>query len=328
MLAEVQKAIVDRILGSPDKRSGEFLYFCPRCEHHKNKLSISYTKNKFKCWVCEYSGSDIKFFIKAYGTYEDLKQCEAYSEHASLDTVKALLFSDVVESAKNKSCNLPNEYKFIYYSRSQLAQEALDYLLNVRKITEQDIYKWKIGICETGNLRGRFIIPSFNDKGYCNYYIAQGFLPDTKYKWLYPPDIMKYNIIFNELEIDWDKPVYLTEGGFDAIHLATNVIPLLGKTIPKKDGIYSKLIEKLVVYKPKVYVCLDIDIVNGQKINRSLNVAKDLLRYNIEDVEIIEPKGKDFGELNKEEIQDCANHAYRVSSMMDLVEHELYLIGF
>ena len=36
--------------------------------------------------------------------------------------------------------------------------------------TKQDIIKWKIGYCFSGEYRNRIIIPSFNDNGDCSYF--------------------------------------------------------------------------------------------------------------------------------------------------------------
>lgn len=328
MLADIQKQIVDRLLGSFEKRNTEYLYNCPQCLSNKKKLSFSFIKNKYKCWVCLYSGSDINSFIKEHGTYEDLKRCIAYTDHTSLESIQKLLFTkEEKESAINKSCFLPKEYKFIFYSNSDIAKKALDYLYNVRKITETDIYLWRIGICETGDLRDRIIIPSFNEEGYCNYYVAQRF-DDGPYKWLYPRDIMKYNIIFNEYNIDWSQDIYITEGIFDAIKIKNNVIPLIGKTIVKKDNIYSKLLEKIIVYKPRIYLCLDTDNVKGRMINRSFGIANELLHYGLEDIWIMDPYPyKDFGDIPSEYLEEFKNIAYKIESSVDIIEHELMLLS-
>ena len=45
-----------------------------------------------------------------------------------------------------------------------------------------------------------------------------------------------------ENQINWDEPITLVEGVFDAMAVKRNVIPLLGKFIPKKlnENIYKK----------------------------------------------------------------------------------------
>ena len=39
----------------------------------------------------------------------------------------------------------------------------------------------------------------------------------------------KTNFIFNEHFVDWNKPLFLVEGVFDAIMLRRNAVPILGK---------------------------------------------------------------------------------------------------
>jgi hypothetical protein len=45
-----------------------------------------------------------------------------------------------------------------------------------------------------------------------------------------------------ENQINWDEPITLVEGVFDAMAVKRNAIPLLGKFVPKKlnDTIYKK----------------------------------------------------------------------------------------
>lgn len=321
------KKIVDKILGSSDKHSGEYLYFCPKCNHKKKKLSINFEKDKFQCWVCEYAGKSIYNLIRRFGAYEDIKEYCSYSDTVSLSSVYNLFFSkDQEEKRVVTTCSLPDEYEFILYSKTKLADKAINYLIN-RGLNESDFYKWKIGICESGNYACRIIFPSFNSIGNCNFFVARGFLEDTKYTYLYSK-VEKTKVIFNEINIDWDNPIYITEGLFDAMKFGKNAIPLLGKTIPVDDNGYSKLLEKLIVYQPKIYLCLDSDLVKGSIVNRSISVANQLMSYSISNVEIIDPSPyKDFGDIPKEKISQFISHKTNVTSKFDLIKKQIDLLG-
>lgn len=320
------KKIIDKILGSPDKSSDEFLYFCPKCSHHKKKLSINYSKNKFKCWVCEYSGKSIYNLIKRYGDHDDLKDYHILTDSVSITDIQSLIFKKGAEEKRVTTCALPDEYQFILYSDHRIAKQAIDYLIT-RGLSEEDFYRWKIGFCESGHYAMRIIFPSFNSAGNCNFFIARGFLEDTKYTYLYSV-IEKSDIIFNEINIDWEKPIYITEGIIDAIKIGRNSIPLIGKTISVNDKGYSRLIEKCIIYKPKIYLCLDSDVVKGNIINRSIKVADRLMAYGIEDISIIDAYPyKDFGEIPKEKINLFLDNKTKISNKFDIIEKQISLLG-
>lgn len=325
---EEKKQIIEEILGEYEVRAGEILFYCPNCFHKKKKLSFNFTKDKFQCWVCEYSGKSIRNFVKKYGTYEQLKAFSSLENYVTLDSVYQSIFGQKEKILHTATCQLPKEYEFIYYASGKFARDALTYLTITRNLSEQDIYKWRIGICKTGDYANRIIIPSFNSAGNCNYFVARGIYPDTKYTYLYPK-IEKSQIIFNEININWNEPVYLTEGCFDAIKIGDNAVPLIGKTIPIDSEFYSKLIEKLVMYKPKIYLCFDTDEVKGSHINRSIKVAELLMSFALEDIEILDPSfvgKKDFGELDDIEKKIVMSNPQRVKSKFDLLEKQISMI--
>ncbi len=297
------------------------MYFCPRCSHRKKKLSINFKKLKFKCWICEpkFSG-DLEYLIKHYGTYEDLKEFSYITKSISIETVQKLLFPEQKKVKIVNTCSLPDEYQFLFSkSKSKTSIDALNYL-HKRGITDEQIFKWKIGICETGDYYNRIIFPSFNDKGYCNFYIAQSYQEDPKYKWLYPK-ILKSHVIFNELNINWKEDIFITEGIVDAIKIDNNVIPLNGKSIVFDEQYYSALVDKLLIYQPNVYLCLDTDKEKGKYINRSIKVAEILLKFGIKNIYIINPfPYKDFGEIPVNDVKDFFKSAKKIESFFDLLE--------
>ena len=59
--------IIEDFLGSYFKSKNEFLFYCPKCKHHKPKFSVNFDKNVFKCWVCDYNGRNISHLVSSYG---------------------------------------------------------------------------------------------------------------------------------------------------------------------------------------------------------------------------------------------------------------------
>ena len=79
--------ILKNFLGPCYRSSDEYLFRCPKCDHHKNKLSVNIEKDKFKCWICDYRGSAVESVDLPEG-YKTLVNNE------SLSTLPARRFLD------------------------------------------------------------------------------------------------------------------------------------------------------------------------------------------------------------------------------------------
>ena len=125
--------------------------------------------------------------------------------------------------------------------------------LKRRGITKGDILRYGIGYCDEGLYSNRVIIPSYNSDGELNYFVGRDiYKGGMKYK---NPPISK-NIIGFDLFINWDEPIVLCEGVFDAIAIKRNAIPLFGKTVPKL--LMKKIYEKCT---NTIYILLDRDAI-------------------------------------------------------------------
>jgi DNA primase len=157
---------------------------------------------------------------------------------------------------------------------------------------------WKIGFCKEGRYAGRIIVPSFDNRGNCNYFISRSYV-GHRMKYLNPP--VGKDIIFNELYIDWDEPVVLVEGVFDAIVAHRNAIPILGSTLREE----SKLFQAIVVHDTPVYLALDEDAI--KKRNYIIRLCK---KYDV-DLRIIDTSNsEDVGAMSKEEFRSRKSMAY------------------
>ena len=114
------------------------------------------------------------------------------------------------------------------------------------------------------------------------------------------------DIVFNELFIDWDEPVILVEGVFDAIVAGDNAIPILGSTLREK----SKLFQALVRHDTPVFLGLDPD---ADKKTRQM--IKSMLQYDLE-LFIIPVEGhEDIGSMTKGEFVERKNNAAMVGEV-------------
>ena len=141
----------------------------------------------------------------------------------------------------------------------------------------RDIIRYNIGYCESGLYASRIIIPSYDSVGELNYFIARNIF-DGGMKYKNPP--VSKDVIGLELFINWDEPIVLVEGVFDAISIRRNAIPLFGKTIPK--SLERKIIENNV---KDIYISLDNDALqDALKIcERFMKQGRNVYMIDIED---------------------------------------------
>ena len=280
--------IVCDILGSPRRMSQEYLFFCPYCGHHKRKMSVNFSKNAFKCWVCDTRGKNIYRMIRKFGNYQQRQRWLELDGRLDLSEFDKL-FMVLNDEEEIQTIDLPTEFVSLCNKHlPKSSKPALDYL-HGRGLTMKDVYNWKIGYCPSGEYGGRVIIPSFNDSGDINYYIARSYVG---HKWKYKNPPASKNIIFNELSMDWDEPIVLVEGVFDAIIAGHNAIPILGSTLREE----TKLFQMIALNDIPIYVALDSDA--SVKKNK---IIKKLFKYDIEAYEIDTSDIEDVGSITKGE---------------------------
>jgi hypothetical protein len=281
MVNELLVNVVNSILGSGKRTArGNQSYSCPFCHHHKPKLEINFTENKngdnpWNCWVCGKKGKKLLTLFKQIDVSPEI-----------LSQLKTLTKSNSYEEdiSINNIVELPKEYK--KFSNDIISKHALHYLKK-RNITKQDILKYDIGYCDYGLYKNMIIIPSYDNTGKLNYFTARSFEEDPFIKYR-NPDVSR-DIIPFELFINWDLPIILCEGPFDAIAIKRNAIPLFGKNIQ------HELMKKIVTSRvQKIYIALDNDAIK-----KALEFCELLLNEGKE-VYLVELDGKDPSEIGFE----------------------------
>jgi len=298
MLEHKKRQVINSVLGSAHRVGQEHLYASRCCGHHKPKLSINFEKGLAKCWACDWATKDLGRIVSRWGrpSHKDTwAQFTGLSDGGSLDD----LFRE--EEKELQRVELPEEFKTLTGRPSIYDRAPRDYLAK-RGLTEEDILKFRIGYCSSGEYEGRIILPSFSIDGYCNFFTSRTYGRD------WPPyknGPGGKDIIYNDLTIDWAKPITLTEGVFDAVVAGENAVPILGSTL-RKDGIlFSKLVSKGSI----VYLALDPDADK-----KALQIAKDLLEYGVEIYKIDVNPYKDIGEMTKEEFATRKNEAQPITA--------------
>lgn len=282
--------IIKQALGHSYRSGGEFLFHCPFCNHHKPKLSLNVEKNVYKCWVCDASGRNIRRLVKKFGNWSLLKEWDRFSRKIDFSEFDEKLLFEISDEEEQQVVQLPKEYQALHKREVPLTlRRPLNYLRS-RGLTDFDLAYWKVGFCEKGIYKDRLVVPSFGDSGSPNYFITRAF---DKSVWpAYKNPKASRNIVFNELFIDWDQDIVITEGVFDAIVSGPNSVPLLGSTMTEN----SLLLRKLIENDSTVYLALDPDAYE-----KELKIMKLLLDFEVEVFKVDLSGFNDLGEMPKNE---------------------------
>ena len=300
-----KREILKKAFGRPWFSGGEMLFHCPKCDHDKKKMSVNIDKNAFKCWICGYSGSKISYLVSKHAP-------EYYAEWSSIaeevDLSKYEFIFDEPEELPDQVINFPQEFKSLTGPKTGDKKKALEYLYS-RDITDLDILRWKIGFCDFGEYQGRVIIPSFNRKGQLNYFVARSYTDDwMKYK---NPRASK-DLVFNDLNIDWDDDIVIVEGAFDAIR-HKNCIPILGSSLRENH----KLFQKICRSKREVFLALDEDAKS-----KEFSIAKKFREYGVASKSIPVNPYPDLAEMPRDEFLTRKQNADFITDL-DYLEYKL-----
>ena len=279
--------ILESFLGRCYKSGEEHLFKCPRCRHSKNKLSINVNKGVYKCWICDYSGLKLEKLVRRYSDRTDYQRWLDLTNTVDIASFDSLF--EQVEVKSIKSVELPESFQTLCTDYRYELKKPLRYLKS-RGVSNEDILKWRVGFCSSGAYADRIIIPSFDDSGELNYFIARSYSGQyPKYK---NPPVSK-DFVFNGLMLDWESPVTLVEGAFDAI-IADNSIPLLGSTLSERSRLFAHIVKNC----KEVYLALDSDASY-----KELKIMKKLMEYGIMVYKIDTSGYEDVATMTKEVFQ-------------------------
>lgn len=272
---------LENVLGKSKRTAkGNRSFHCPFCQHRKPKLEIKVVdspdgSNPWQCWVCGTKGRTIRSLLK----HLNLTRAEAES---ILQYVKR---GEEQEETVKKAIRLPEEFESL-----ELAPHSSIYANRVRKylyargLTDIDFVRYGIGYCMSGKYADRVIIPSYDENNILNYFVARS-LESKPYLKYINPDVNKSDIIVFENLVNWDEPIILCEGVFDAMAIRRNAVPLLGQNIS------PALMKKIITSScPDIYITLDRDAVK-----RALKHCETFLNMG-KRVFFIEPSEKDPSE--------------------------------
>ena len=289
-------SIVEKILGKGRRTSGNnYSFFSPFISHYKPKLEIDLTvnnngENPWHCWVSNAKGRSI------ISLFKKVKAGKQYLDDLNkILKTKNLYIKNKTET--KEELVLPKEFIHLYQFpkikdiqvKMQMRQ-ALNYLKS-RGIGRTDILRHGIGYCSNGSYSGRIIVPSYDENFNLNFFVSRSIFEEDTLKYKNPK--WSKDVIGFDCFIDWDEPVTLVEGVFDAITARYNAVPLFGKIIQ------PKLRERILLRKPtKIIVALDNDAYLD-----AIKISSSLLSDGI-NVSIVQMQSKDINEMGFNNFSD------------------------
>jgi len=283
--------LLESVLGSSKKTSGDnYAFYSPFVDHYKPKLEInirinSKGNNPWHCWISDEKGRSIKTLFKKLRVSKS-----TWDEYNAIFSRVNRYSSEYDDTEVIEQVQLPKEFKPLYKPTNSFKyKHALNYLLG-RGLRAEDIVKYNIGYCEEGEYRDKIIIPSYDERGKLNFFVGRSFY-QTQYKHKNPK--VSKDIVGFELLVNWDTPLVLCEGAFDAIAIRRNAIPLFGKSI--QSELEKKIIGNSV---KKLYIVLDSDAIKN-----ALRLAKKFMSYGIQthlvDMGDEDPSEMGYDKINK-----------------------------
>jgi len=212
--------VILEILGNPRKENqtkGQYSFDCPVCSAEKDmpdgdgkgNFEVSLNKGVYHCWAC--GGTH-----NTHGSLSKLILKFGRKEHKNKLKQLGIQLSEVKSTPKTvqevREIHLPEEYiPFQGTNPNSLPyKEAWNYLTKQRNLTNDIIFKYKMGYTVEGDYAYRIIVPSYDKDGKLNYFTGRTWLSNKKPKYK-NPDLPREEVIFNEQLVNWDSTIYIVE---------------------------------------------------------------------------------------------------------------------
>jgi len=278
--------------------------WCPFCKHsnkRKLKLAIHLEKCLYHCWLCDKKGSNVPFLLsKISKSLGEASKTLFKSKVKNSDfgiNINALLNNDftlIDDNVVENKIEIPEGFRLLanaFNSKNPDVRDVFKYTVK-RGINKHKMWLLKLGYSTDPEYNRCLIIPSLDKFGKINYYTARKIDVDTDCGYKYKnANVPKKNIIFNELNIDWNIPLTLVEGPLDLLKTNDNATCLLGSSLTEDMLLFQEIVRNKTV----VNLALDEDAYY-----KAVNIAKLLSVYDIK-INILDTRGnEDVGDMNRE----------------------------
>jgi len=255
------------LLDDMKDRGAQLYGICPIHKGtNRSEFSVNREKSIFQCFSCKAKG-DVISFVEAM---ENVERREAALKIASwLDIVpedKKLVRgkekikgnrSDESKEAKKEIINPPLKFHL------QNLDTNHPYLN--KRILSETISHFGLGLCKTGIMKDRIVIPIHNEKGELIAYAGRwpGDPPENESKYKLPPKFQKSHMVFNlhrAKEFIYENGLILVEGYFSVFKLFQagfpNAVALMGSQLSQYQ---EELILKTIGANGKIILLFDND---------------------------------------------------------------------
>ena len=270
--------------------------WCPFCRHKsktKLKLSIHLDKCFYHCWLCDKSSNNVSYLISKL----DRSKFEASKEIFKTYNKKFNLFGEE-EEVNRVEVLIPEKFNFLVENFNSIDPDARDvfkYAIK-RGFSKHKLYMLRPGFSLSRDFRRYLVLPSYDKNGELNYYTARKIDVSSSDSYKYKnASVSKKDIIFNEINIDWSKPLTLVEGPLDLIKTNDNATCLLGSSLTEDSALFYEIVKN----KTPIKLALDRDAYS-----KALEIAELLTTYDVL-VDIVNTKFfEDVGEMSREEFNE------------------------
>lgn len=279
--------------------------WCPFCKHsnkNKHKLAIHLEKNLFHCWLCDKKGSDVSYVISRLNKSKVEKAKLIFAKKKNSTNV---LFEIEEEIEEIEKVEKPSGFKLLanaYNSNHPDVRDVFRYAIK-RGANKHKFWFLRLGYSLDSDFRRSLILPSLDENGEINFYTSRkidepGNSP-FKYK---NADIKKKNIIFNEINLNWNLPLTIVEGPLDLLKTNDNATCLLGSSLTEDMKLFRKIVEN----KTEVNLALDSDVYY-----KALKIAEMLYAYDV-NVNILDTRiADDVGDMTHLQFNEILNNTKR-----------------
>ena len=221
---------------------------CPMCEETSGHLYILISAGLPYCQRCKYDPkSPVRFIADVEGvTFSDVyKMCG--DQLVGVDTS----VEEAVESLFDEEEKEYFEYEVMEFPKDTVSplgpvrlgemvplERALDSAreyLEAREVTHDEVQKYNIKYCYSGQYSGRLIVPCFYEEDLVTF-VGRDIFGYSSRKYLNPTGNKQSDFLFNLDNVEGDT-VVLTEGVFDAISVARAfpAVASFGKSLSKRQ---------------------------------------------------------------------------------------------
>jgi hypothetical protein len=268
-------------------------------------------KNLYHCWLCDKKGTNVTSIVRKYKPSLVPESIKLFKSNKSkkqdfdlFDIVNQLNYSSIDNLDIEKDIvDLPKDFQLLannFNSVNPDIRDCFKYLIE-RGINKHKMWFLKVGVSNSYDFNRSIILPSFDENGKLNYYTARKIDASSSDAFKYKnASVKKKNIIFNELNIDWNIPLTIVEGPLDLLKTNDNATCLLGSSLTQD----MLLFEKIVQNKTEINLALDKDVYS-----KTMFISSMLSEYDVK-VNIVDTRSaEDVGDMTISEFEEHLKNA-------------------